>query len=232
MEAPVSSVVERLHQTPHKAVVYATGGGSQAGPALRLRSIPSGWRRRVTATATAAAVPAHPGRRPPQALSWLLSVPGASNTVLEASVPYSRGSLIDILGSEPAQYCCQETAVLMAKAAYRRAANLTPIGTPVVGVAATCALATDRPKRGDHHAHLAAHTGLKTYVFDLALAKGGPRPLAPPAHCPLAHLPAACCTSPGARPAERPEQCRCCCAKPRTCCAKPRTHLGVRYKRS
>ena len=30
MEPAVSSLVERLHLTPHKAVVYATGGGSQA----------------------------------------------------------------------------------------------------------------------------------------------------------------------------------------------------------
>lgn len=33
-----------------------------------------------------------------QALAWLLCVPGASNTVLEVMVPYSRGSMIDVLG--------------------------------------------------------------------------------------------------------------------------------------
>lgn len=33
-----------------------------------------------------------------QLLGWLLSVPGASNTVLEAFVPYSRMSMIQLLG--------------------------------------------------------------------------------------------------------------------------------------
>lgn len=33
-----------------------------------------------------------------QGASWLLGVPGASSTVLEVLVPYSRGSLIDVLG--------------------------------------------------------------------------------------------------------------------------------------
>lgn len=33
-----------------------------------------------------------------QAISWLLSVPGASGTVLEASVPYARESLVEVLG--------------------------------------------------------------------------------------------------------------------------------------
>jgi hypothetical protein len=35
MEPAVSSLVERLHLTPHKAVVYATGGGSQASSYYR-----------------------------------------------------------------------------------------------------------------------------------------------------------------------------------------------------
>lgn len=33
-----------------------------------------------------------------QVIGWLLSVPGASNTVLEAVVPYSRMSMIQLLG--------------------------------------------------------------------------------------------------------------------------------------
>jgi len=33
-----------------------------------------------------------------QALGWLLSVPGASSTVLEVVVPYSRASMAQLLG--------------------------------------------------------------------------------------------------------------------------------------
>lgn len=32
-----------------------------------------------------------------QAMTWLLLVPGASNTVLEANVPYARDALIEVL---------------------------------------------------------------------------------------------------------------------------------------
>lgn len=89
-------------------------------------------------------------RRPLQAPAWLLAVPGASRTVLEVRVPYSTGSLTEVLGHEPVQYASQETAMEMAKAAYRHAANLSPFGADIVGVGCTCALATDRFKKGEH----------------------------------------------------------------------------------
>lgn len=36
-----------------------------------------------------------------KALGWLLSVPQASRTVLEATVPYSRASMVQLLGKVP-----------------------------------------------------------------------------------------------------------------------------------
>jgi hypothetical protein len=51
---------------------------------------------------------------------------------------------------EPTQYCSADTALSLAKAAYQRAAALTGFGSPVVGLAATCALASEPPKRGQH----------------------------------------------------------------------------------
>ena len=45
------------------------------------------------------------------AVEWLLAVPGASATVLEALVPYSREALTALLGAEPAQSTSSETAV-------------------------------------------------------------------------------------------------------------------------
>jgi len=42
----------------------------------------------------------------PQAIAWLLSVPGASRTVLDMRVPYSRASLADVLGKAPEVYAC------------------------------------------------------------------------------------------------------------------------------
>ncbi|KAK1298627.1 hypothetical protein QJS10_CPB14g00425 [Acorus calamus] len=57
----VRALVEAIHATPTQAVLYLSGGASQA-------------------------------------LGWLLSIPGASNTVLETLVPYSRTSMSLLLG--------------------------------------------------------------------------------------------------------------------------------------
>ncbi|KXZ52323.1 hypothetical protein GPECTOR_10g955 [Gonium pectorale] len=105
-------------------------------------------------------------------ISWLLSVPGASTTVLEASVPYARDSLVDVLGKEPEQYCSAATAAALAEAAYRRAANLCAFGSSFVGVGATCALATVPLKRGDHRAYVAVHSASGSRCVGLTLAKG------------------------------------------------------------
>lgn len=87
----------------------------------------------------------------PQALSWLLTVPGASRTLLDARLPYATQALADLLGgAEPAAFASPETAAAMAAEAYRAAANIAPFGANVVGLGCSCALATDRPKRGDH----------------------------------------------------------------------------------
>ncbi|WIA37878.1 hypothetical protein OEZ86_014725 [Tetradesmus obliquus] len=107
-----------------------------------------------------------------QGVSWLMCVPGASATVLEVVVPYSRGSLVQLLGQEPEQYCSADTALSLAKAAYQRAAALTAFGTHVVGLATTCALASEPPKRGQHRAYVAAHSGSGSRLLAVVLAKG------------------------------------------------------------
>lgn len=49
----------------------------------------------------------------------------------------------------------------MAHAAYRQAVKLSSFGTDVVGVGCTCALATDREKRGEHKAFITTYNGLQ-----------------------------------------------------------------------
>ncbi|BDA48658.1 hypothetical protein COCOBI_12-3390 [Coccomyxa sp. Obi] len=108
-----------------------------------------------------------------QVLTWLLSVPGASKTVLEARIPYGGGkSMAEILGQEPQTYACTLTAVDMARAAYRQAAHLSEFGVPILGVSCTCALATDRVKKGDHKVYVAVHDGASTRACRVHLAKG------------------------------------------------------------
>lgn len=88
-----------------------------------------------------------------QGVTWLLTVPGASRTVLEARVPYAQSALQDALKFPTASYATAGTAVDMAKAAYKQAAQLSEIGTSIIGIGCTCALMTDRVKKGDHKVH-------------------------------------------------------------------------------
>lgn len=77
-----------------------------------------------------------------QAISDMLVVPGASATVLEARVPYAMDATQELLGQTVTSFCSQESAVLMARRAYQRAAHLTPPGVPILGISCTAALRT------------------------------------------------------------------------------------------
>lgn len=101
-------------------------------------------------------------------LSRLLSVPGASATVLEASVPYASQALCDYLGEEPEQWCSALTARRLAMQAFSRARALGG----EFGFSITASLATNRPKRGDHRAYFAYQDAAATRVWTLALEKG------------------------------------------------------------
>ena len=107
-----------------------------------------------------------------QAIAWLLSVAGASRSVLELGVPYSTPALAELVGYAPEQAVSRQTALDMARAAYRRALRLREGGAPVAGVACTATIATDRPKRGEHRCHVAYWTGAGSAVFSLHFVKG------------------------------------------------------------
>lgn len=108
------------------------------------------------------------------AFERLLAVPGASRTVLEAVVPYAETALADWLGGAPDQACTEAASRRMAMASFERARRLAPGDDPrrLVGVGATAALVTDRPKRGEHRVHVAAQTAERTLCLTLRLEKG------------------------------------------------------------
>jgi nicotinamide mononucleotide (NMN) deamidase PncC len=108
-----------------------------------------------------------------QAVADLLAVPGASKTVLEALVPYSERSLTEFLGHSPTQAVSIETAAAMAQAAYQRAMFLREAeSVPVIGLSCTATLATDRPKKGEHRAHIGLCSANGTRAFSFTLRKG------------------------------------------------------------
>ncbi len=107
-----------------------------------------------------------------QALADLFVVPGASRTVLEALVPYSEPSMDEFLGRRPSQTVSAETAAALARKAYERALRLrTSPEAPVWGIACTAALVTDRPRKGEHRAHVAVCAGGSVEVRSVTLEK-------------------------------------------------------------
>jgi hypothetical protein len=90
-----------------------------------------------------------------QALAWLIRVPGASHTLLEARLPYARASLRDFLGQHAKHCVSAETATAMARWSLSRALELREGDVPVLGVGCTGALSTTRPRRGMHGIELA-----------------------------------------------------------------------------
>ncbi|MFN3236381.1 MAG: CinA family protein [Pseudomonadales bacterium] len=100
-------------------------------------------------------------------ISQLLSVPGASNSVLNAVVPYSFAALSQYIGTEPEGACSEHTARRMASRAYLSA--ISKYSGKVLGIGATAALQTNRLRRGADRIHVAVQTrqSLKTYRLDL-----------------------------------------------------------------
>ncbi|MEJ2750913.1 MAG: hypothetical protein P8183_23845, partial [Anaerolineae bacterium] len=109
-----------------------------------------------------------------QALSDLLGVAGASRTLLEALVPYSTPAFDEFLGQTPEQYVSPATVRLLAGRAFTRARWLEAKNdhNPVVGLACTATIITDRPKRGEHRAYIATWQQERLTWHALHLQKG------------------------------------------------------------
>ena len=106
------------------------------------------------------------------ALTWLLGAAGASRTVIEALVPYSAEAMADLLGHKPDTVVASDTSREMARTAHRRAVRKRPAGTPVVGIGATAAIATDRPKKGEHRCFVSAWDDAAVTTYALTFVKG------------------------------------------------------------
>jgi cytidylyltransferase-like protein len=89
------------------------------------------------------------------AIGELLRVPGGSRLLVEAQVPYDTAALEMFLGFAPQQASSADTAIAMARTIRTRAARLVPGDAELVGLGATAALVSDRPRRGEHRFHIA-----------------------------------------------------------------------------
>ncbi|KAH9311875.1 hypothetical protein KI387_026910 [Taxus chinensis] len=135
MDGATKAAVEAIHGSPTQAVLYLSGGASQA-------------------------------------LGWLMCVPGASSTVLEVVIPYSRTSMAQLLGKVPESFAAQETSDSMALLAYNRALKLSMTGTPVLGIGFTGALSSIASKRGEHRCYVSARTSQQMWRSNVVFSKG------------------------------------------------------------
>jgi hypothetical protein len=106
------------------------------------------------------------------AIGELLRVPGGSRLLIEAQVPYDAQALAAFLGFAPAQACSSNTTIAMARSALARATRLVPAGTDLVGLGATAALVSDRPRKGEHRFHVASANSAGIAHCTGVLAKG------------------------------------------------------------
>jgi hypothetical protein len=106
------------------------------------------------------------------AVGELLRVPGGSRLLIEAQIPYDEQALAAFLGFAPAQACSADTAIAIARTARARAARLVPAGSDLVGLGATAALVSDRPRRGEHRFHIAFANSAGIAHCTCVMAKG------------------------------------------------------------
>ncbi len=106
------------------------------------------------------------------AVGGLLRVPGGSRLLIEAQVPYDALALAAFLGFAPEQACSADTAIAMARSIRARAARLMSAGTDPIGLGATAALVSDRPRKGEHRFHIAFANSARTAHCTGVLAKG------------------------------------------------------------
>ena len=107
-----------------------------------------------------------------QAISRLLESPGATQTVIEAYVPYSQEALTDFLHKTPEHYCSSETARAMAATCYERACQFGKSMETAAGIACTASLASNKPKKGPHRCHIALQNLDTTVTHSLQFNKG------------------------------------------------------------
>lgn len=90
-------------------------------------------------------------------LSQMVSVPGASATILDAQIPYSYEALGRLLGSKPEQACSESTTRRLAMKAFISAQSLGS-KNKLFGLGVTASLSTNREKRGTIRAFVALQT--------------------------------------------------------------------------
>lgn len=119
---------------------------------------------------------------------YLMSQPGASNTILELNGPYAREATLDLLNRDSLektqldQFASINAATEMANVSLKRAHKLLTMQSSTidqlicltngVGIGVACSLASSSWKRGSHRCHVVIDYGGADVYFSLNLYKG------------------------------------------------------------
>lgn len=107
------------------------------------------------------------------AISDLFGIAGASNSMLEAQVPYHSAALAAFTGASD-NGCNRQTARRMAMTAYQRARQYHAthdVNVPRYGIGLTAAIATNRDRRGSDRCHGVLQSIDTTVSIDMVLDK-------------------------------------------------------------
>lgn len=96
-------------------------------------------------------------------------VPGVSNFLVGAAMPYEPRDTSRLLGFTPTKFVSTETAIDLAQTAYLLAYQP---GKRTIGLGMTCSLASTREHRGDHRIVAAVFTENACHWIDLIIPKG------------------------------------------------------------
>ncbi|MEC8753485.1 MAG: hypothetical protein VXX25_02755 [Verrucomicrobiota bacterium] len=96
-------------------------------------------------------------------ISSLLLIPGASNFILEAHIPYSKKSLERYLDCEVKTTCNTLVSIQLARTAKKRADFLNHEKKYNIGISCTSALKTNRIRVGDDRAHISIFINKKIF---------------------------------------------------------------------
>ncbi len=109
-------------------------------------------------------------------LTWLHSVAGSSQTVLEACDRYAKASLTSLLSFTPSRFSSTEVAKALAQKAFSRAHELAKLenlsNKPSLGLACTASIVTSKQKQGQHNCYVAISDNLGVVFYELVLQKG------------------------------------------------------------
>ncbi len=109
------------------------------------------------------------------AISALFSVAGASRTVIDAQIPYSRAALDEYVGVQAHGHVSAAEARLMATKAHEHASRMSDQEASIeelIGLSCTAAIATDRVRRGANRCYVASFNGHQLITYSLVLNKG------------------------------------------------------------